>query len=276
MTRDEFIAYMTSGLDADSASSVRESIQAAFKNSVVASRAEQLKGAKEWDDLAAREVALKAELEGGPDKPGAKAYQEWYAKNYPAVQKLMQDKAELEAKLAGQAPPAGDKKVDTPSAKTIANMTQEEFDQMVEKRVDSRIQGGYADRWSNLLTGMGSIVQKHMFAGRKTPIDMKKLAELAAAQGGDLDRAYDEYDKPEREIAAKADEEKRINQRVNEELQKRGAHANFPAGADATPGTLSRDRDASKFDRGAMERDLVNTFISGEEGGGKMTGFGVN
>ena len=29
-------------------------------------------------------------------------------------------------------------------------------------------------------------------------------------------------------------------------------------------------------DKAAMERDLVNTFISGEEGGGKLTGFGVN
>ncbi len=271
MTRDEFIAYMTSGLDADAAQQVRESIQAAFKNSVVASRAEQLKGAKEWDDLAKREADLKAELEGGPDKPGAKAYQEWYAKNYPAVQKLMADKAELEAKLAGAAP-AGDKKVDDKKIDPATGLTQAD----VQRMVDERIQGGYADRWSNLLTGMGSIVQKHMFAGRKSPIDMKKLAELAQAQGGDLDRAYDEYDKPEREAQAKVDQEKLINQRVNEELQKRGAHANFPAGADATPGTLSRDRDASKFDKAAMERDLVNTFISGEEGGGKLTGFGVN
>jgi len=274
MTRDEFIAYMTNGLDADSAQTVRESIQAAFKNSVVASRAEQLKGASEWDALAKREADLKAELEGGPEKPGAKAYQEWYAKNYPAVQKLMQDKAALEAKYGTLDAPKGDVKVDDKKVddKSLAGLSAAD----VAKLVDERIQGGYADRWSNLLTGMGGVVQRHVFAGRKTPIDMKKLAELAAANGGDLDRAYDEYDKPEREAAAKIDEEKRINQRVNEELQKRGAHANFPAGADATPGTLSRDRDASKFDRGAMERDLVNTFISGEEGGGKLTGFGVN
>ncbi len=271
MTRDEFIKYMTDGLDADSAQQVREGLQTAFKNSVAASRAEQFKGASEWDALAKREADLKAELEGGPDKPGAKAYQDWYAKNYPAVQKLMADKAELEAKLATG---GGDKKVDDKKVddKALAGLSAAD----VQRLVDERIQGGYADRWSNLLTGMGSIVQKHMFAGRKSPIDMKKLAELAQTKGGDLDQAYDEYDKPEREAAQAAATEKLIAQRVNDELAKRGAHANFPSGSDMGPGTLSRDRDASKFDKAAMERDLVNTFISGEEGGGKLTGFGVN
>jgi len=275
MTRDEFIAYMTNGLEAESASAVRESIQAAFKNSVVASRAESLKAAKEYDDLAAREAALKTELEGTAEVPGTKAYAQWYAENFPKVRKLMADKAALEAKYgtleAPKDPTVNPPKPNDSNAPPVGATKAE-----VQAWVDERIQGGYADRWSNLLTGMGSIVQKHMFAGRKTPIDMKKLAELAQAQGGDLDRAYDEYDRPEREAQAKIDEEKRINQRVNEELQKRGAHSNFPAGADATPGTLSRDRDASKFDKGAMERDLVNTFLSGKEGGGDLTGFGVN
>jgi len=280
MTRDEFIAYMTNGLEAESASAVRESIQAAFKNSVVASRAESLKAAKEYDDLAAREAALKTELEGTAEVPGTKAYAQWYAENFPKVRKLMADKAALEAKYGTlDAPKPGDQNVsdDKDKNKLPTSLTQADIDKMV----DNRIQAGYGNRWGHLVTGMGTVVQRHVFAGRKKPIDMAKFSKLAeqyvTADGQpDFDRAYDEYDKPEREVEEKVATEKRIAQRVNEELQKRGAHANFPAGADATPGTLSRDRDASKFDRGAMERDLVNTFISGEEGGGKLTGFGVN
>lgn len=266
MTTHELIAYLTEGLDDDQANAVRN----AFKNSKVAERAGSLKAAKDFDDLAARESALKAELEGGPEKPGAKAYRDWYEKNYAAVQALQTEKAALIEKYGTVDAPKTAAATLTAGEKPTAGMTEAD----IQRMVDQRIQTGYAPRWSDLLTGMGGVVQKHMFSGRKAPIDMKKLSELAQANGGDLDRAYDEYDKPEREKQAKVDEDKRIETRVNEELQKRGAHQHFPA--DMTPGTLSRNRDASKFDKGAMERELVNTFISGEEGGGKPTGFGVN
>jgi hypothetical protein len=184
----------------------------------------------------------------------------------------MQDKAALEDKYGTLDQPKGAAPMDPAKPPNLAGLSKDD----IARLVDERIQGGYADRWSNLLTGMGGVVQKHMFAGRKSPIDMKKLSELAQSNGGDLDRAYDEYDKPEREAAAKIAQDKLVEQRVNDELMKRGAHTGYPAGADMTPGILSRDRDSSKFDRAAMERDLVNTFISGEEGGGKLTGFGVN
>lgn len=270
MTKKELLDYLTDGLDDEQAKAVRD----AFKNDKVAERAGTLKAAKEYDDLAARETALKAELEGGPEKPGAKAYREWYEKNYGLVKALQEERAALVDKYGtldapkGAAPPPDPAK---PGDKLPAGLSKED----IARLVDERIQGGYADRWSNLLTGMGGVVQKHMFAGRKTPIDMKKLSELAQANGGDLDRAYDEYDKPERVAADKIAQDKLVEQRVNDELMKRGAHANF-RGADEGPGTLSRDRDPAKFDRAAMERDLVNTYISGEEGGGKLTGFGVN
>lgn len=270
MTNTELINYLTEGLDEEQARSVRD----ALKNAKVAERAGSLKAAKEYDTLAEKEAALRAELEGGgPDKPGAKAYKDWYDKNYAAVQALVGERQALVERYGTLDAPKGAAPVDD-KGKPVPAAGLSEAD--IQRMVDARIQGGYADRWSNLLTGMGGVIQKHVFAGRKSPIDMKKLSEIAQANGGDLDRAYDEYDRPEREIQSKADEEKRINQRVNEELQKRGAHANYPAGADMTPGILSRDRDNSKFDKAAMERDLVNTFISGEEGGGKLTGFGVN
>jgi hypothetical protein len=264
MTKKELLDYLTDGLDDEQAKAVRD----AFKVGKVAERAETLRAAKEYDDLAARETALKAELEGGPEKPGAKAYREWYEKNYAAVVKLQQDKTELEAKLAaGGAAPA-----DPAKPPVLTGLSKDD----IERMVDARIQGGYAGRWGDLVTGGMSVVQKHILAGRKNAIDVAKLAKLAEANGGDLDKAYDEYDKPEREAAAKIAQDKLVEQRVNDELMKRGAHTGYPAGADMTPGILSRDRDSSKFDRAAMERDLVNTFISGEEGGGKLTGFGVN
>lgn len=262
MTKDELLAYLTEGLTDEQ----RKYVTDALASEPIAKKLTGLRAQKELDEIAAREASLRAELDGGPDKPGAKAYRDWYEKNYAAVVKLQADKTALEAKLAAGPGTGDDKKPDLPAGLSAAD---------ISRLVDERIQGGYADRWSNLLTGMGSIVQKHMFAGRKTPIDMKKLSELAASRGGDLDSAYEEYDKPEREATQKAEQEATITRRVNEELQKRGAHANFPAGADATPGILSRERSTEKFDKAAMENDLVHTFMTGQEGG-KLTGFGVN
>ncbi len=274
MTKKELLDYLTDGLDDEQAKYVKD----ALANEKIASRLTGLKQNKEYDALAAKEAELRAELEGGPEKPGAKAYREWYEKNYAAVQALQTERQALVDKYGTLDQPKGAAPVDPkPNASAAAGLTEADIARMV----DSRIQTGYSPRWGHLLAGMGTVIQKHFYAGRKTPIDMSKFNELAekyVRQDGqpDLDRAYDEYDKPEREAAAKIAQDKLVEQRVNDELMKRGAHSGYPAGADMTPGILSRDRDSSKFDKAAMERDLVNTFISGEEGGGKLTGFGVN
>lgn len=259
MDLEALISYLTEGLDADQSKAVRD----ALKNEKVSSKVGGLRQQRELDELQQREATLKAELEGdGAQKLGAKAYKEWYDKNYAAVVKLQQDQAKYIEKYGTLEAPKPQDQQQQQQQQNLQGLTPEQVQQLVDKR----IQEGYAPRWSDLLTSTGSIVQKHMFSGRKAPIDFKKLSEIAQNFGGDLDRAYDEYDKPEREKAAKEAQDKEIERRVSEELQKRGATQHFPAGADASPGILSRDRDTSKFDKAAMERDLVSTFIRGTDG----------
>jgi hypothetical protein len=169
----------------------------------------------------------------------------------PAIQALQESVKAYEAKYGKL-----DDSTTPTTAQTAAGLTADE----VQRLVDRGIQERYAPRWSELLEGTGNLVQKHMFAGRKTPIDFKTVSKLAQEKyQGNLEMAYDEWDKPEREKTEVAARESEIKRRVDEELQKRGASANFPAGADLTPGTLSSRTKAEteKFDKTALVRDLA-------------------
>jgi len=247
MDINEIIAAVTEGLPADQAASVR----AAIERDAVKTKVAGWKQQSDYEALQRQQVALQAELDGAPDKPGTRAYAKWYHENLPAIQALQESVKAYETKygkLDGSTTPT--------TAPTAAGLTADE----VQRLVDRGIQERYAPRWSELLEGTGNLVQKHMFAGRKTPIDFKTVSKLAQEKyQGNLEMAYDEWDKPEREKTEVAARESEIKRRVDEELQKRGASANFPAGADLTPGTLSSRTKAEteKFDKTALVRDLA-------------------
>lgn len=253
MQIDTLIAMLTEGLPADQAAIVK----AAIERDATKAKVTTIKAQDEYTTLEQRSTQLQAELDGGPDKPGAKAYQQWYNENYAKVQQLQADYAKYEAKFGKL-----DASEATPNpANPAATYTKED----VQRMVDERIQTQYSPKWSELLTGTGSIVQKHMMAGRKVPIDFQKLSELAPKYGGNLEQAYEEWDKPEREKVETASKEAEITRRVNEELQKRGTSASFPAAADFGPSSLSlrSKADTEKFDPVAMKNDLAKTFMAG-------------
>lgn len=259
MDIQDLIAMATEGLsEADAAP-----IKAALLRDVVKSKAAGLKAQKEFDTIQQRADSLQAELEGGPQKPGAKAYQEWYTKNQKAIEAQSAAITAYDKKYGeGTFFKAAEKGFSSesspnPNPSNPSGGTISESD--VERLVEKSIQGKYSPRWSDLLTTTGTLVQKHMFAGRKTPIDFSKLGELASSKyGGNLEMAYDEWDKPERERVSKEDEEKRINKRVEEELQRRGANQ-ISAGADMSAGTLATRPKAEleKFDRTTLTRELA-------------------
>jgi hypothetical protein len=252
---NDLIAMLTEGLPAENAAQVR----AAMERDVVKSKVSGLRQQSEYQTLADQQARLQAELEGGPDKPGAKAYQKWYDENFAKIQQMQtavaayQEKyGSLEAPTTQQPQPGGGR---VPTEEDIQRM------------VDARIGNQYAPRWSNLLTDTGTIVQKHMFAGRKTPIDFGKLAEIAKNKNGDLQAAYDEWDKPEREKAEADAREKDVEKRVQERLQKMNVQQQFPSGADmSSHGALaSRTKsDVDKFDKTSLQKDLFKTFLTGE------------
>lgn len=251
MDINELTAWLTDGLD-DAAKAV---VTAAIQRDSVKAKTAGLKQQSEYDAIQSRTTALEAELNGAEGQPGSREYKEWYSKNAKAIEKLQADNAAYVAKYGTpEAPinqPSG-----TPGVKT---MTAEE----IQAEVDKRIQNNYAPRWASLLTDTGTIVQKHMFAGRKTPIDFKALEKIASEKtNGNLEAAYDVWDEPERVKTREADTERIITQRVNDELAKRGASQSFPGGADMTPGALAHrsSSETKDFNANDLKRSLVDTF----------------
>ena len=253
MDLNELISMLTEGLPAEQASTVR----AAIERDAVKSKVSGFKQQSEYQTLVDQQTRLQAELEGGPDKLGAKAYQKWYDENFSKIQE-MQTKIQKYQDTYGtlEAPK-------TPAAGQVNMPTEAD----IQRMVDARIQGQYAPQWSNLLTGTGNIVQKHMFAGRKTPIDFNQLANIAKEKNLSLDAAYDEWDKPEREKAEKAKTEAEIERRVQEKVATMRVNSEFPGGADmSSHGALASrtKKEADSFDRTALQKDLFKTFLTGE------------
>jgi hypothetical protein len=255
MEINDLINMLTDGLDANEAAIVRKSIE---RDSVKA-KASTLKQQSEYDTLQSRATSLQQELDdqGQPGqsgyKAGARSYQKWYETNFNAVQKLQADMQKYQEKYGT---------LDAP--KTTPTVTPTMTNDDIQAAVDRRIQEQYAPRWSDLLVNTGTLVQKHMFAGRKNPIDFPVVTKLATDKyAGNLELAYDEWDRPEREKVSKAQEEERINKRVEEELAKRGASHNFPSGADMTPSALSMKSkaDIDKYDPQAMKNELAAEWM---------------
>lgn len=254
MEINDLITMLTDGLDPTDAAIVRKAIE----RDAVKAKAVTLKQQSEYDAINARLIAFQQELEdqGQPGqagyKAGAKTYANWYQQNYPKIQKLQEDKAKYEAKYGT---------LEAPTTQSTTTTVGKQFtDADIQALVDQRIQQQYSPKWSDLLMGTGNLVQKHVLAGRKTPIDFAKVSQLAAEKyNSNLEQAYDEWDKPEREKEMKVAEDARVDQRVKDELAKRGASANFPAAADFTPGALSAHTKAEieKFDPEAFKREMA-------------------
>ena len=262
MEINDLISMLTDGLPADQAAIVR----AAVERDAVKAKAAGLKQQSEFDALQARITAFQQELEdqGTPGqqgyKAGAKTYQKWYTDNYPAIQKLDADLKAYKDKYGTLENPKGTPTTTTTTTEGAKVYTQAEIDAMV----DARIQQQYAPRWSDLLVNTGTLLQKHLKAGRSNSLDFKVIGDLAQSKyAGNLELAYDEWDKPEREKAAKEAEDKRIEARVQEELQKRGATMNFPSGGDMGPSSLSAHTkaDIDKYDPVAAKNELAATWM---------------
>jgi hypothetical protein len=245
MTAKELFEYLTQDAGLDEATA--KAVMTAAANEKVGAKATSLVQKKEYDDLEAKAAALELSLNGNGKKMGAKAYQEWYDKNYSEVVKL-QEKAKLYEERYGT--------LESPTTTTTTTAAPAFKPEDIQRIVNETIQSIYAPKWSELLTGTGNVVQKHMLAGRKNPIDFTKLSEIAATKGGDLNAAYDVYDAPERELAAKASTDAEVERRVKEGIAKAQTANLFPAGADATPssGTAGITRVAAdkKYDRSAV------------------------
>jgi len=255
----ELESWLTEGLDDASAQAIRNVLA---KDSVKA-KAAGLKAQAEFDRIVAQQQALQSELDGSDAAPGTRAYAKWYKDNYPKIKanadaitayEQKHGAGSFAAAVAGEAPSSGTSSTGTGLSEEAARkLFREQFEQV-------------APNISAIVKGAGTLVQKHMYAKRATPIDFEALDKIMAEKNLSLEMAYDVYDQPEREKDLKAKTDAEVDRRVKEELQKRGASANFPAASDYTPGALSnRPGDGKTFDRSALTRDLVNTYVTGGE-----------
>jgi hypothetical protein len=249
------IAMLTDGLDPAEAAVVRKAIE----RDAVKAKASTWKQQEEYQALVDAEAKLKVELEGdkAAGKLGAKEYQKWYTDNAAAIEALKTKAAAYETKYGSLESPTPTP-TPTPTGRTF---TEDD----IQKVVDARIQGVYAQNWSKLLKGTGGIIERHMYAKREKPINWDTLETLAAKYNGNLDQAYEEYDKPERDKAEAKAREDEVERRVTERIQKMGGNAHFPAAADAGPSALSARTKTERegFDKTAFQRELGNVFLTG-------------
>lgn len=209
MTPQETINYLVneSGLDTDT-------IQKIASNPKMLERAGSLIAKQEHDTVQQKASQLEAELQGdaASGKLGARAYQEWWNKNGGAVVAMQREIAQYRERFGALDATQTQQTQQTQQPKGIS------VDD-IDKRVDSIIQDKYGAQWSNLLTKSGKIIERHLRAKRDNPIDWDQLGKLAGEHGGDLERAYEAWDKPEAEKYAKAETEKEIERRVQEKLK---------------------------------------------------------
>lgn len=270
MDIQELASILTEGLSAEDSQKIRATIERENTKAKVAA----LKTHKDLEALQAQAdkvTELERELDYIDPQGNPRGYRAWYQRYKDEVFDKDKMVREYESKygvgslakaLQGQLPNGQTTQTTQPQ------WTKDDF----RRELVSAVQEIYAPMWSNLLTTTNNLTQKHLLAGRKNPLDLKALEEIARSRHqGNLEAAYDEWDKPERDRLAKEavekdkkDREEEIQRRVAEELAKRNVPQYFPTGADLTPSSLSQrsDEAVKGFDKSKFTNDLATTFYN--------------
>lgn len=271
MEIQELVTLLTEGLPPEDSAKVR----AAIERENTKARIAALKTQKDYEALqtqAAKVEELERELDYIDPQGNPRGYRAWYQRYKDEVfadNKLKREfnakygEGALEKAIAGQFSGAP-----TPSPQAGGGWTKEDL----IRDMTSIIQERFAPMVIDAIATGQNLTQRHLLAGRKSVADIKSLSEMARTRfDGDLNRAYDEWDKPERERLAKEavekdkkDREEEIQRRVAEELAKRNVPQFFPTGADLTPSSLSQrsDEAVKGFDRTKFQNDLMTTFYN--------------
>jgi hypothetical protein len=271
MDINDLIAILTEGYSAEQAAPIR----AAIEREAVKAKIQTLRSQTEFDGIAQERQRLEAELAGVNGQPGSRAYKEWYEKNWEQVRVNDQAIQAFDAKYgkgsfarAVQAEAAPTPAPAPAGAGGGGGYTEQQVRAIAQEESLKYFRDVLGNQLGNMLVNTSNLTQKHLLAGRKTLLNMDEVAKIARDKyQGDLNLAYDEYDRPEREKADKAAQDALVEQRVKEELQKRGASTHFPRGADLTPSALSQRTKAEtdKFDRTALKNDLANAWMNSGE-----------
>lgn len=259
MKRSELLDYLMNDLGLDEATA--KTVRAALDNEKLDAKAGGLLQQRQYDELERRAAELELSHNGTDKQPGSRAYKEWYDKNFAAIQDLQTRAAKYEERYGklDAAPPA---------APPVAAFKPED----VERTVHEIIGKSYNPRWSSVVADSGKIIQRHLRAGRKTDIDFDHLGKIAAEKhNGNLVAAYEEWDKPEAETHAKAEQDRIVEQRVKEALAKARSEQSFPGGgggstSDTSPLARKVEKDKPTYNRAAVLQTAAEA-IHGEPSG---------
>lgn len=286
MRPEDLIALLSEGQD----DATKAAIVAAVNRESVKVGISGYKAKTEFDTLMAERTRLAEELEGNAANkvPGTREYKTWYEKNAAAAIENDNKIREFDAKhgagafakaLAGELPtnPAA---TTTMSAADIQALIDAKVKTGVQASpddikalIDKRFHEQYAPSTANTVVTAARLMQKHFRNKRENDIDFDSLAKLANEKfAGNMEQAYDEWDKPEREKVSRAQSEAEFNTRLTAEKQKwdderlrENANKKFPAGGDVTPGALMGHKDADKFDKNSLVNDLAGAWATAGE-----------
>lgn len=255
MTYDQLVTFMTEGLDEAQAAPIRE----ALKHEKVQSRAVSLRQQSDLDVIDARARELEESLNKVDAQGNPVGYKAWYDRHWPAIKAQGERVAAYETKFG----PLEALKTQDP-APPSPGLGRDD----VMGVVNDHFSKNFAPNIASVVKALAKITSRHILSGRKTEVDFDAVEDIMSKRGLKAEEAYAEWDRPEREKDAKIAADKEVDRRVTEELQKRGGALHMPDQSTG-PGALSARGDASKFDRAAMEHDLVETFVRGEYTPGK-------
>lgn len=239
MTAQELFNYLTldAGLDTETAVALTK----AAANPKVAERATSLAQRKDFDSIQQKATDLETKYNQ------AATYEQWYTTNYDKIVALQTERAAYEAKF-GKLDGTGGNPNPNPSPAGGKQYSEED----IQRMVDTRIQTAYGPKWSDLLVDSGEIVLKHVSSGRKTKLDLKSLAKTAAEKhNGNLNAAYDEWDKPEAERISKEATDAEVERRVQEKVAQMRTQSTFLADQPSNGGSAGLTRRPAPVDKTA-------------------------
>src|SRR5690348_15066135 len=109
MTAKEMFKYLIDDAGLDEATA--KAVMAAAENEKVNKRTADYVQKREYEDLERKAAQLELSYNGTKDKPGALSYQQWYEKNFAAIQELQTRVAKYQERYGDlEAPVKEDKK----------------------------------------------------------------------------------------------------------------------------------------------------------------------
>jgi len=252
MDINDVIAYATEGLTEEQAKPVRE----ALLRDNVKGKFAGVKAQAEYDKIAQERAELQAAYDGGPDKPGAKAYKEWYEKNAAAAIELSKKAADYKAKFGKDPWDEPGAPNPNPPAPTGKQYTDDD----ITRLVDSRFQAQFAPNVAGTVKNLVKVMDKHNRAGRKTSFDIDAIEKIMTEKQIPIEAAYDLWDQPEREKSTAEATEQEIERRVKERVQAAGGSTHFP-GITAEPGAMSQ-RSGGAFDKQKLRNEIATELAN--------------